>query len=75
MNKFLLELLMTLHPSLAEGAVNANIRNGNFAFTKPYLMPVSHAKSEEEKTVFALAITAKEQDRDKNGLAIPTLFQ
>ena len=68
MKKLLVVLLMSWHPQIAAADVDPTIRNGNFAFTKPYLMPVSHAKSEEEKAVFALAITAKEQDRDKNGL-------
>lgn len=72
MKRLLVALLMSFHPVLAEGAVNSNIENGNFAFTKPYLMSVSYARSAEDNALFALAITAKDQDKDKNGLDIST---
>ena len=72
MKKLLVVLLMTMHPQMAAGAVNPTIRNGNFAFTKPYLMSVSYSRSSEDKALFGLAITTKEQNQDQNGLGIPT---
>ena len=72
MKKLLVTLFVSQHPVLVEGALNANIENGNFAFTKPYLMSVSYARSAEDKNLFALAITVEEQDNDRNGLVIST---
>ncbi len=72
MKKLLVVLLMTMHPQIAAGAADPTIRNGNFAFTKPYLMSVSYSRSSEDKALFGLAITNKEQNKDKNGLGIPT---
>ena len=72
MKKLLIALLMTIHPVLAKGAVEPNIEFGNFAFDKPYLMSLSYARSAQDDALFALAITAKNQAKDKNGLDIPT---
>ena len=72
MKKLLVVLLMTMHPQIAAGAVDPTIRNGNFAFTKPYLMSVSYSRSSEDKALFGLAITTKEKNKDQNGLGIPT---
>ena len=72
MKQILVLLLMTLHPQIAAADVDPNIRNGNFAFTKPYLMSVSYSRSLEDKALFGLAITTKEQNKDKNGLGMPT---
>jgi len=72
MKKLLVILLMTMQPQIAAAAVDPTIRNGNFAFTKPYLMSVSYSRSSEDKALFGLAITAKEQNKDRNGLDIPT---
>ena len=72
MKKLLFVLLMTLHPQIAVGAVDPTIENGNFAFTKPYLMSVSYSRSADDKTLFALAVTTKELNKDQNGLDVPT---
>ena len=72
MKKLLVVLLMTMHSPIAAADVDPNIRNGNFAFTKPYLMSVSYSRSSEDKALFGLAITTKEQNKDKNGLGMPT---
>lgn len=72
MKKLLVALLITLQPQIAAGAVEPTIENGNFAFTKPYLMSVSYSRSSEDKTLFALAITTKGQEKDQNGLDITT---
>ena len=72
MKKLLVVLLMTMHPQIAAGAVDPTIENGNFAFTKPYLMSVSYSRSSEDKALFGLAITTKEENKDQNGLDIPT---
>ena len=65
-------LLLAQAPVLAEGTVDSNIANGNFAFTKPYLMSVSYARSAEDNALYALAITVKDQEQDENGLDIST---
>ena len=62
----------TMQPQIAAADVNPNIRNGNFEFTKPYLMSVSYSRSSEDKALFGLAITTKEQNKDRNGLDIPS---
>ena len=72
MKRLFIALLMTLHPALAKGAVEPNIEFGNFAFNKPYLMSVSYARSAQDNALFALAITTKNQAKDKNRLDIPT---
>lgn len=72
MKKLLVLLLMTLQPQIAAGAVDPTIENGNFAFTKPYLMSVSYSRSSEDKALFGLAITTKEQNKDQNGLDVST---
>ena len=72
MKKLLVVLLMAMQPQIASADVDSTIRNGNFAFTKPYLMSVSYSRSSEDKAVFGLAITTKEQNKDQNGLGIPT---
>ena len=72
MKKLLVVLLMTMQSQIAAADVNPNIRNGNFEFTKPYLMSVSYSRSSEDKALFGLAITTKEQNKDRNGLNIPS---
>ena len=72
MKKLLVVLLMTMQPQIAAADVNPNISNGNFEFTKPYLMSVSYSRSSEDKALFGLAITTKEQNKDRNGLDIPS---
>ena len=72
MKELLVVLLMTMQPQIAAADVNPNIRNGNFEFTKPYLMSVSYSRSSEDKALFGLAITTKEQNKDRNGLDIPS---
>ena len=72
MKKLLVVLLMTMHPQIAAGAVDPTIENGNFAFTQPYLMSVSYSRSSEDKALFGLAITTKDENKDQNGLDIPT---
>ena len=71
MKKLLVVLLMTMHPQLAAAEVDPNIKSGNFEFTKPYLMSVTYSRSSEDNTLFGLAITTKEQNKDRNGLDIP----
>ena len=65
-------LLLAQAPVFAEGSVDSNIENGNFAFTKPYLMSISYARSADDNALYALAITAKDQEQDNNGLDIST---
>ena len=72
MKKLLVVLLMSWHPQIAAADVDPTIRNGNFAFTKPYLMSVSYSRSSEDKALFGLAITTKEQNKDRNGLDVPS---
>jgi len=72
MKKFLAVMLMSMHPQIAAVDVDPTIRNGNFAFTKPYLMSVSYSRSSENKALFGLGITTKGQNKDQNGLEIPT---
>ena len=72
MKKLLVVLLMTMHPQMAVADVDPTIRNGNFAFTKPYLMSVSYSRSSEDKALFGLGITTSEQNKDQNGLGVPT---
>ena len=72
MKKFLVALLMTMHPQVAAGAVDPTIENGNFSFTKPYLMSVSYTRSSEDEALFGLAIAIKEQNKDQNGLDVST---
>ena len=67
-------LLLAQAPVLAGGAVDSSIENGNFAFTKPYLISASYARSAGDNALYALAITAKDQKQDKNGLALPTVL-
>ena len=72
MKKLLVVLLMSWHPQIAAADVDPTIRNGNFAFTKPYLMSVSYSRSSEDKALFGLAITTKEQNKDQNRLDVPS---
>ena len=73
MKKFLVALLMAaVHPQIAAAAADPTIDNGNFEFTKPYLMSVTYSRSSEDKALFGLAITTKEQNKDRNGLDIPS---
>ena len=70
MKKLLVVLLMTMHPQLAAAEVDPNMKSGNFEFTKPYLMSVTYSRSSEDIALFGLAITTKEQNKDRNGLDI-----
>ncbi len=70
MKKLLVVLLMSMHPQIAAADVDPTIRNGNFAFTKPYLMSVSYSRSSEDKALFGLAIATKGQKKDQNGLDV-----
>ena len=72
MKKLLVVLLMTLHPQIAAAAADPTIDNGNFEFTKPYLMSVTYSRSSEDKALFGLGITTKEQNKDRNGLDVPS---
>ena len=72
MKKLLVVLLMTMHPQLAAAEVDPNMKNGNFEFTKPYLMSVTYSRSSEDNALFGLAITTKEQNKDRNVLDIPS---
>ena len=72
MKKLLFVLLMTLHPQIAAADVDPSTRSGNFEFTKPYLMSLTYSRSSEDKALFGLAITTKEQNKDRNGLDIPS---
>ena len=72
MKKLLFVLLMTLHPQIAAADVDPSTRSGNFEFTKPYLMSLTYSRSSEDKALFGLAITTKEQKKDQNGLDIST---
>ena len=72
MKKLFVALLMTMQPQIASADVDPNIKSGNFEFTKPYLMSVSYSRSSEDKALFGLGITAKEQIKDRNGLDVPS---
>ena len=72
MKRLLLALLAATTPMVARGSIDSNVENGNFAFTKPYLLSVTYARSTEDYALYALAITAKNQNKDKNGLDIST---
>ena len=72
MNKLLVVLIMTTHPQIALAKVDSTISSGNFAHTKPHLMSVSYSKSSEDNALFGLAITTKEQNKDRNKLDIPS---
>ena len=70
MKKLLVVLLMVLYPQIAAAATDPTIDNGNFTFTKPYVMSVSYSRSSEDKALFGLAIATKGQKKDKNGLDV-----
>ena len=70
MKKLLVILLMTMQPQIAAAAVDPTIRNGTIGEALP--MSVSYSRSSEDKALFGLAITAKEQNKDRNGLDITT---
>ena len=72
MKRLLLALLVATTPMLARGSIDSNIENGNFAFTKPYLLSVTYARSVEDHALYALAITALNQNKDGNRLDIST---
>lgn len=72
MKRLLLALLVATTPMLARGSIDSNIENGNFAFTKPYLLSVTYARSVEDHALYALAITAINQNKDGNRLDIST---
>ena len=72
MKRLLIVLLAATTPMIARGSIDSNVENGNFAFTKPYLLSVTYARSAEDHALYALAITAKNQNKDKNGLDIST---
>ena len=72
MKKLFVALLISLQPVPSKNAVNANIENSNVAFTMTYMMIDSYARSADDKALFALTNTAKEDDKDKNGLKIST---
>ena len=72
MKKLLVVLLMIMHPQIAAAAADPTIDNGNFEFTKPYLMSMTYSRSSEDKALFGLAITTKEQNKDRNGLGVPS---
>ena len=72
MKKLLVVLLMTMQPQIASADVDPSIRSGNFEFTKPYLMSVTYSRSSEDKALFGLGITTKEQNKDRNGLDVPS---
>ena len=70
MKKLLVVLLMTMHPQTAAAAADPTIDNGNFTFTKPYVMSVSYSRSSDDKALFGLAIATKGQKKDQNGLDV-----
>ena len=72
MRKLFVALLISLQPVPSKNPVNANIENSNFAFTMTYIMIVSYARSADDKALFELANTDKEDDKDKNELIIST---
>ena len=72
MTRFLIALLAVATPALAEGTINSNAEIGNLAFTKPYLISVTYARSSDNDAAYALAITAKDQIKDQNGLEMST---
>jgi hypothetical protein len=72
MKRLLLALLAATTPMVVRGSIDSNIENGNFAFTKPYLLSVTYARSVEAHALYALAITAKNQIKDGNRLDIST---
>ena len=51
MKKLLVVLLMIMHPQIAAAAADPTIDNGNFEFTKPYLMSMTYSRSSEDKAL------------------------
>ncbi|MDA9149061.1 hypothetical protein N9N71_00825 [Synechococcus sp. AH-229-G18] len=70
--RLIIALLAATNPMIARRSIDSNIENGNFAFTKPYLLSVTYARSAKDHALYALAITAKNQIKDGYGLDIST---
>ena len=72
MKNLLIALMASISPAFADGKDVETIEFGNFTFKEPLLMSVNYAMSQNNSSVFALAITHSDQAVTKIGLTEST---